>query len=75
MGFLTHFLILVFSENLERWPREGCSPFFLPATETIPSFINHFEEMCKEHMHRFVGLVLVLRGHMRRIGISGMEKI
>jgi len=39
-------------ENLERWPREGCSPFFLPATETIPSFINHFEEMCKEHMHR-----------------------
>jgi len=39
-------------DNLERWPREGCSPFFLPATETIPSFINHFEEMCKEHMHR-----------------------
>jgi len=39
-------------DNLERWPREGSSPFFLPATETIPSFINHFEEMCTEHMHR-----------------------
>ena len=51
--------ILSFSDNLERWPREGSSPFFLPATETIPSFINHFEEMCTEHMHRWQLLIII----------------